>query len=471
MALMVSNSLSNQKEEFRPLKAGKVGIYVCGPTVYDLIHVGNLRTFVSFDVIVRYLRYLGYKVTYVQNITDVDDRTIKRSNEEGITLRQLTEKYEREYFSDIKAVNNLMPDFSPRATEHIKEIIALVESLVKKGYAYAVGGDVYFSISKFADYGKLSGVKPEELKAGSRVDQDNYEKEEPADFALWKAAKPSEPSWFSPWGRGRPGWHIECSVMSAKYIGQTLDIHGGGKDLKFPHHENEIAQSESASGKKFVNYWLHTEFITINGEKMAKSLGNFITAHELLERHDPRDIRYFLVSSHYKKPVDFTEEAITSAKNSRQKLQNMLDNLRAALEDEGQKLTDKNDPGFVEQAEQTKQNFSKAMDDDFNTPEALAAMHELARLVNIYGQTEGPKSRQALQKVMDIFLELSGVLGLQFDLKEREMPEEVMKLIKEREFARKRHDFSRADKLRLELKKSGYVVEDTAAGIRWKKIK
>ena len=459
--LKIYNSLTRKKEIFKPLQPSKVGIYICGPTVYDYIHIGNMRSFVAFDVIIRYLRYLGYDVKHVQNVTDVDDKMIKRAQKEGTTIKEIAKKYEKIYFDDMKAYNNQLPDINPRATEHIADIISLTKKIVENGYGYVKSGNVYFSIAKFKDYGKLSGVSINQLKAGARVEQDNYDKEHPRDFALWKASKPGEPSWDSPWGNGRPGWHIECSAMSMKYLGETFDIHGGGKDLKFPHHENEIAQSESATGKQFVRYWIHTEFLNIKGEKMAKSLGNFFTAHELLKqnggKYDAKDLRYFLVSTHYRKPIDFKEEAIEDAKNSRKKLENMVNSVKHALEYE--KSTLPVDRELESKVKNLKEKFEAAMNDDFNTPEALRVLFEFSSLLNKY--IESPKSRASLKNALTTFLNLSqNVLGLQFESEKTEIPKDVKKLVEEREKARKEKDWNKADKIRDEIRKKGYIIED-----------
>ncbi|MCD6215949.1 MAG: cysteine--tRNA ligase [Candidatus Aenigmarchaeota archaeon] len=459
--LKIYNSLTRKKEIFEPLQSSKVGIYICGPTVYDYIHIGNMRSFVAFDVIIRYLRYLGYDVKHVQNVTDVDDKMIKRAQKEGTTIKEIAKKYEKIYFDDMKAYNNQLPDINPRATEHIADIISLIKKIVENGYGYVKGGNVYFSIAKFKDYGKLSGVSINQLKAGARVEQDNYDKEHPRDFALWKASKPGEPSWDSPWGNGRPGWHIECSAMSMKYLGETFDIHGGGKDLKFPHHENEIAQSESATGKQFVRYWIHTEFLNIKGEKMAKSLGNFFTAHELLKqnggKYDAKDLRYFLVSTHYRKPIDFKEEAIEDAKNSRKKLENMVNSVKHALEYE--KNTLPVDRELESKIKNLKEKFEAAMNDDFNTPEALRVLFEFSSLLNKY--IESPKSGASLKNALTTFLNLSqNVLGLQFESEKTEIPKDVKKLVEEREKARKEKDWNKADKIRDEIRKKGYIIED-----------
>lgn len=458
MPLKIFNSLSGKKELFTPIEKGKTGIYICGPTVYNHIHIGNMRSFTAFDIIVRWLRYSGYDVTYVQNITDIDDKMIKRADEENTAVKKIAERYEKAYFEDMKAYNNTLPDVSPRATEHIAEIISLIEKIEKNGFAYEKDGDVYFSVSNFKDYGKLSGVSLKGLRPGARVEADEY-KENPADFALWKAAKPGEPSWDSPWGKGRPGWHIECSAMSMKYLGETFDIHGGGKDLKFPHHENEIAQSESAAKKRFVNYWLHTEFLNIRGEKMAKSAGNFFTARELLKAFDAKDLRYFLISSHYRKPIDFSEAAIEDAKNSRVRLSNALKNAEYALRG---KLDEREDETLEAETEKFCKSFAKAMDDDFNVPGALKYIFAFSSVLNRYSET--PKSRPSLERAAASFMTACiDVLGLEPERLE-EAPEEVIRLAEEREKARKGSDWKAADLLREEIKKKGYKVEDREGG-------
>lgn len=468
-SLKVYNTLTRQKEEFVPLEKNKIRIYVCGPTVYDDIHIGNARAFVAFDVIRRYLEYKGYKVTYVSNITDVDDKTIKRIKETEISLQELGEKHSDTYFEDIAKLNIKKPDISPRATQHIEEIINLIQTLIDKGLAYVVDGEVYYDVSKFEDYGKLSGNKAEALKAGARIEVDPR-KRNPADFVLWKKTKPKEPSWVSPWGKGRPGWHIECSAISMKYLGETFDIHGGGEDLIFPHHENEIAQSEGATGKMFVKYWLHNGWLTVNGEKMSKSLGNFITARDAIEKYGPQVVRFFLAAVHYRSPIDFSNGGLRQASRNLERLINSLETFEA-LKESRQKSVD--DKGLLEKAEEIKPRFDEAMDDDFNTSLAISVLFSLVKEINkfidIHTEVEGRTKRKVI-KIMKSLLE--DVLGVQV---ERYRPESE-KIVKDlmgiilgmREAARERGDWKTADEIRKKLKKIGLVTEDTPEGTKWK---
>jgi len=468
VTLKVFNTLTKRKEEFVPVDKGKVGIYVCGPTVYDYIHIGNARSFVAFDVIRRYLEYKGYKVTYVSNLTDVDDKTIRRAKEKGISLQQLGEKYSDAYFNDLTKLGIKKPDINPRATQHIEEIIDLIQTLIDKGYAYVVDGNVYYDISKFEDYGKLSGNKAEALEAGARIDVDPR-KRNPADFALWKRQKPGESAWNSPWGKGRPGWHIECSVMSMKYLGETLDIHAGGKDLIFPHHENEIAQSEAATGKLFANYWLHNEWLTVNGEKMSKSLGNFITAHEAIEKYGSQVVRLFLVSVQYRSSIDFNERSLKQAKRNLEKLLNAIEKFDTLREERksagGEEL--------LEQVEKIRQKFEDAMDDDFNTVLAVSALFSLTREINRYVKDHGEIGAEVKKKIMGIAKRLlEDVLGIKMERRKPEtdkLVENLMKLIIEiRRQMRERGDWETADEIRAKLRALELVLEDTPEGVEWK---
>jgi len=467
--LTVYNTLTRQKEEFVPLEKNKVRIYVCGPTVYDDIHIGNARAFVAFDVIRRYLEYKGYKVTYVSNITDVDDKTVKRMKQTGISLQQLGEKHSDTYFEDIAKLNIKKPDINPRATQHIEEIINLIQILINKGLAYVVNGEVYYDVSKLEDYGKLSGNKAEALKAGARIEV-NPNKRNPADFALWKKTKPKEPSWNSPWAKGRPGWHIECSAISMKYLGETFDIHGGGEDLIFPHHENEIAQSEGATGKIFVKYWLHNGWLIINGEKMSKSLGNFITARDAMEKHGPQVVRFFLASVHYRSPIDFSDRGLRQASRNLERLINSLANFEALKESQQKSVSDKS---LLAKAEETRQKFEEAMDDDFNTSIAISALFNLIKEINKFIDTdteiEGGTKRKII-KIMKSLLE--DVLGVQvegYKPESEKIVKDLMEMIFEmRQTARERGDWKTADAIRKKLKKIGFVIEDTSEGTKWK---
>jgi len=467
--LKVLNTLTGRKEEFVPMDGKRVRMYVCGPTVYDYVHIGNARSFVAFDVIRRYLGYKGYEVTYVSNLTDVDDKTIKRSEEMGISLQQLGEKYSDAYFEEIAKLNIKKPDVNPRATQHLSEIIDLVQILIDKGYAYIVDGDVYYDVSKFEDYGQLSGNRTEALEAGARIETDPR-KRNPADFALWKRQKPGEPAWNSPWGMGRPGWHVECSAMSMKYLGETLDIHAGGKDLVFPHHENEIAQSEAATGKPFVKYWLHNEWLTVNGEKMSKSLGNFVTAHEAVERYGPQVVRYFLASVHYRSPIDFNDQSLGQAKRNLERLLNAMESFEA-LEVSGQKGVD--DEALLQEAKEAKQRFEEAMDDDFNTPLAISTLFDLTKAINVYVEAHGTIEAKVKEEILGILKGLvENVMGIKLE-RERpereELTENLLNLILDlRERMREKKDWKIADEIRNRLQTLGFVFEDTPEGTKWK---
>ena len=469
MTLRVFNTLTKRKEEFVPVEKGKVGMYVCGPTVYDYIHIGNARSFVAFDVIRRYLEYKGYKVTYVSNLTDVDDKTIKRAKETGISLQQLGEKYSDAYFNDLTKLNIKKPSINPRATQHIEEIINLIQTLIDKEYAYVVDGNVYYDISKFEDYGKLSGNKAEALEAGARIEVDPH-KRNPADFALWKMRKPGEPAWNSPWGKGRPGWHIECSVMSMKYLGKTLDIHAGGKDLIFPHHENEIAQSEAATGKPFAKYWLHNEWLTVNGEKMSKSLGNFITAHEAIEKYGSQVVRLFLASVHYRSPIDFNDRSLKQAERNLEKLLNAMEKFDALREGERKRAGGEE---LLEKVEKIRQKFEEAMDADFNTALAVSTLFSLTREINRYVKNHVEIRAEVKKKIIGIAKRLvEDVLGIKMERRKPEtdkLVENLMNLIIDiRRQMREREDWKTADEIRAKLRALGLVLEDTLEGTTWK---
>jgi cysteinyl-tRNA synthetase len=490
MTLRVYNTLTKKKEDFQPREEGKVGIYVCGPTVYDSAHLGHARAAVVFDVIVRYLRYRGLKVTYVRNITDVDDKIIKRAQEEGTSSRSISEKYTREYEENMAALGARPPDIVPRVTDHIPEIQMLIRKILDRDRAYVVDGDVYFRIEAFPEYGKLSNRDKDMMIAGARVDVDPR-KHDPLDFALWKAAKPGEPSWPSPWGDGRPGWHIECSAMSMKYLGETIDIHGGGKDLIFPHHENEIAQSEGATGKPFVRYWLHNGFVNINAEKMSKSLGNFLTIREMFKRHHPEVVRHFLLSAHYRSPLDFTEEALTESERALERFYTAMREAKIKLRVSGLEFRVKENeklsscPASQVSSNDLREQFLAAMDDDFNTALAIAHVYEAVREINkITSETQTPNSDSlsTLHSLLSTIEEISGVLGIfgldpDRYLEQRKMTkvaakdvntEEIERLIAERVKARKSRDFAAADRIRNELKTKGIVLEDTPQGTIWK---
>lgn len=472
MALKIFNTLTRKKEKFVPLKKGEVGIYVCGPTVYNFIHIGNARPFVIFEVVRRYFKFIGYKVKYVQNLTDIDDKMIKKANELGITVRELAQKFIMEYFTDTDSLKIERADVHPRATDHIKEIIEMVKSLEEKGYAYEIDGDVFFNVSKFKGYGKLSHQNIEELRSGSRVKVDKRKKEA-IDFALWKRAKEGEPNWESPWGKGRPGWHIECSAMSMKYLGKTFDIHAGGSDLIFPHHENEIAQSEAHNGQQFVKYWMHNGYLCLNNKKMSKSLGNIMKVREIREKYSGEATRYFILSAHYRNPLDFCEEQLQQARKSLQRLKNTIYNVKYILKQEKFKDSlNKNEELLIGQIKENEKKFMEAMDDDFNTPVALSWIFALNKEVNIYLTSEGFKNKKVLEDVVKFYHDLAGqVLGIlgDEDLKINFEEQEIQNLIDEREKARKEKDWSMADKIRDKLKENGIILEDTSEGARWKK--
>ncbi len=468
MTIRVFNTVTKKKEEFVPVNENKVGIYACGPTVYDFFHIGNARIFIVFDVIRRYLRWRGYEVKFVQNFTDIDDKMIKRANELGITVAELAERFIEAYFEDVQALGVEPADFHPKATEHITEMVALIQTLIEKGMAYEVDGDVYFHAPAFEQYGELSNQPLAELVSGARVDVDER-KRYPLDFALWKKQKPGEPAWQSPWGKGRPGWHIECSVMASKYLGDTLDIHAGGPDLIFPHHENEKAQSEGATGKKFAKYWLHAGYLNINQEKMSKSLGNFMTVREIRKHVDPEAIRFFMLSAHYRNPINYSAELLQQTESGLARLNNVVYNLRDLLEKLPQ---DKAETADVQEKLAAlsgyRNRFIAAMDDDFNTADGLAVLFDLARETNTYLQNREP-SRIVAEKTLTIFEEVGSILGFFSMEAEKELDFKVNALIDGRQAARFAKDWAAADAIRAELQAMGIVLEDTPQGVRWRK--
>jgi len=472
MSLKIYNTLSRKKEEFIPLKKGEVGIYVCGPTVYNFIHIGNARPFIIFEVVRRFLKFKGYKVRYIQNLTDIDDKMINKARELNISVSELAEKFIQEYFIDADSLNIERADVHPRATEHIAEIIELLKGLEEKGYAYEIDGDVFFEVSKFKNYGKLSGQDIEELKIGARVEVDER-KRDAIDFALWKKAKEGEPSWDSPWGKGRPGWHIECSAMSMKYLGKTFDIHAGGSDLIFPHHENEIAQSEANTNQQYVRYWMHNGYLCLNNQKMSKSLGNIMKVRDIIQKYKGEVIRYFILSAHYRSPLNFSEEQLQQAQNSLQRLNNIIYNVKYLLkQDKFKKSKDKDDELILEKRKEGEQQFIKAMDDDFNTPVALSRLFGFAKDVNIYLNSPSLKNKIILEEIIKFYQDLAGkVLGILKDFdREQSFEQEIKKLIEDREKARKEKNWEKSDKIRDELKRKGVILEDTTEGVRWKKI-
>jgi len=470
----VYNTMTKQKEEFKPLREDEVRMYVCGPTVYDYTHLGHARTYIAFDVIRRYLEHKGYSVLMVMNFTDIDDKIIRRANETGEDPKELAEKFLKYFLEDMKALKVKSADIYPRVTEHIQDIIEFVEKLEEKGYAYGSSDGVYFEVRKYEKYGKLSKVNLEDLRKGARVEPGEGKKN-PEDFALWKKAKPGEPKWESPWGEGRPGWHIECSTMSTKYLGESFDIHGGGNDLIFPHHENEIAQTEACTGKEWVKYWLHTGFVMVSGEKMSKSLGNFVTIRELLQRYSPEVIRFFVLQKHYRSPLDYTEEGIQHAKNNLERLYNTIENIRIAMEKaEIPFKWEKEEFKLYETIRDAKKKLYEAMDDDFNTAEAMKPIFEVANAVNAYlTKVEKPKE-SVLRKALEFFRIISEVFGIfeEYFKETKETKEEELidLLIEVRSALRKQRNFELADKIRAQLRELGIQLEDTPQGTIWKRI-
>lgn len=446
--LHIYNTMTRKIEEFHPLEENKIKMYVCGPTVYNYIHIGNARSVVAFDLIRRYMEYRGFEVIYVSNFTDVDDKIIKGASQEHLTPLELSDKYIAAFYQDTDALNVKRATVNPRATNYIDKMITFIQDLMDKGFAYEAEGDVYFRVAKSKGYAKLANKNLEELLQGAsgRTDEETVRKESPADFALWKSAKKDEISWSSPWGEGRPGWHIECSVMSSDLLGDTLDIHAGGADLEFPHHTNEIAQSEAKTGKKFVNYWMHNGFVNVSGEKMSKSLGNFKTVHEMLDVVSPTVLRFFLATTHYRRPVNFTDEAVQDAENNVKKIENAYRN----LEVEGQ--------ADLEVLVKFKAEFETAMDEDFNIANGLTVFYNFITWVN--------KGNGGLE-VKAFFEDVLLILGLRFENQDTRLDAEIEDLIEARQAARAARDFAQADKIRDELKAQGIVLEDTAQGVRW----
>ena len=461
--MYIFNSMSRRKEEFKPIHEGKVGIYACGPTVYNYFHIGNARPFITFDVLRRQLEREGYEVTFVQNFTDIDDKMIRRANEEGITVKELADRFIAEYFKDAKALGIRPATVHPKATEHIPEIISLIERLIENGHAYATpGGDVYYRVSAFQGYGKLSGqnVEDREVGASERLDVET-DKESPADFTLWKAQKPGEPAWDSPWGKGRPGWHIECSAMSMKYLGDTFDIHCGGKDLLFPHHENEIAQSEGATGHPYVHYWMHNGFINVDNQKMSKSLNNFFTVRDIARDFDLEAVRLFMLSAHYRSPINFSREQIEAANASLNRLYTARDHLRFTLENGEDRPLSEEENLFVQRLAEYESRFDAAMDDDLNTADALGAIFEMVRDINV--SLGDGSSKEAARKAHASLKGVCDVLGL-LSREEESLPEDIQKLVSEREEARRNRDWKRSDELRDRIRAAGFILEDTKQG-------
>ena len=464
------NTMTMKKEDFVPLEEGKVKMYACGPTVYNFIHVGNARPLIMFDALRRYFEYRGYDVTFVQNFTDVDDKIINRANEEGITSTEVSEKYIKEFFTDAKGLGVREATVHPKATENMQEIIDIVSTLIDKGYAYEVNGDVYYRTTKFESYGKLSHQPLEELQAGARIDVADF-KENPMDFALWKAAKPGEPYWESPWGKGRPGWHIECSAMSMRYLGKTIDIHCGGQDLTFPHHENEIAQSEAANGCEFVRYWVHNGFISIDNKKMSKSLGNFFTVREAAEAYGYSTIRMFMLMSHYRSPLNYSGEILIQSKNALERLKTAKDNLKFLTENGADGALTADEKAFADGLSKYRERFVEAMDDDFNTADAISVIFEMVREINSATAADKNPTKAVAKAALDMFNELVDVLGLIYEDADddAELAAEVEKLIEARQNARKEKNWAEADRIRDLLKDMGIVLMDTKQGVQWKK--
>ena len=464
--MKIYNTLTRQKEEFVPVHPGKVGMYVCGPTVYNYIHIGNARPMIIFDTVRRYFEYKGYEVNYVSNFTDVDDKIIKKANEEGVTATEIAERYIKECKQDMEALNIKPATHQPRATEEIGGMIKMIQTLIKKGHAYEVDGTVYFKTRSFKDYGKLSKKNIDDLEAGHREIKVTGEegKEDPLDFVLWKPKKEGEIAWDSPWGEGRPGWHIECSEMSKKYIGDTIDIHAGGEDLIFPHHENEIAQSEACNGEKFANYWMHNGFLNINNKKMSKSAGNFFTVREIGEKYPLQVIRFFMLSAHYRTPLNFSDTLVESAKTGLDRILTAIDLCREMAAKEETGSLSKEETEHFANIEVLVKKFEDAMEDDFNTADAVSAIFEIVRESN---STVKDFSADYAKKVLKVLEDLCSVLGIETTNEEEILDEEIEKLIEERQAARKNKDFARADEIRDQLLEQGIVLKDTREGVKW----
>ena len=467
--MKIFNTLTRKKEEFVSLEEGKVKMYVCGPTVYNFIHIGNARPMIVFDTVRRYFEYKGYDVNYVSNFTDVDDKIIKKAIEEGTTAQEISQRYIAECKKDMEGMNIKPATKNPLATEEICGMVDMIQNLIDKGYAYEKNGTVYFRVRQFKDYGKLSHKNLDDLRSGERslLVTGEDEKEDPLDFVLWKPKKEGEPAWESPWSEGRPGWHIECSEMSKKYLGEQIDIHAGGEDLVFPHHENEIAQSEAANGKEFARYWMHNAFLNIDNRKMSKSLGNFRTVREISEQYDLQVLRFFMLSAHYRSPLNFSADLMEASKNGLDRIVNAADNLKYLISAAtAQEMTAEEKEAFAKTDEFVK-GFEAAMEDDFNTADAVAAVFDLVKYINT--NVSAQNSNECLQSYLDLLVKLCDVLGLIVDKKEELLDEEIEKLIEERQAARKAKNFARADEIRDELLSKGIILKDTREGVQWKK--
>ena len=465
--MRIYNTLTKQKEEFIPIIPGEVKMYVCGPTVYNFFHIGNGRTFIVFDTIRRYLEYRGYKVIFIQNFTDIDDKMINKANDEGVTVKELGDKYIKEYYQDADALQLHRATVNPRATEYIEDIIKFVEELIEGGFAYEVDGDVYYSTKKFSEYGKLAGQNLDDLQAGARISVDERKKDS-MDFAIWKSQKPNEPAWESPWGLGRPGWHIECSCMAKKLLGDTIDIHAGGMDLKFPHHENEIAQSEAVTGKPFAHYWIHSAFVNVDNKKMSKSLNNFFTAREILAEYDSDAVRFLMLSGHYRIQINFTKELLDSETSSIERLYNCINNLENLKEEVNKETMDNEEQDYLNSLDKYRKKFVEKMDDDFNTADAISVLFDLTKDIN--NNVNINSSVELCEKAEDLIRELGNPLGILQNHMKKDLEVEIQELIDKRQQARKDKDFALSDKIRDDLKSRNIVLEDTPQGVRWKKI-
>lgn len=462
--MKIYNTLTKNKQEFIPINEGEVKMYVCGPTVYNFFHIGNARTFIVFDTIRRYLEYRGYKVNFVQNFTDIDDKMINKANDEKITVKELGDRFIQEYYKDADGLNIKRATCNPRATEHMDIIIEFVKDLIQKGFAYEIEGDVYFSTKSFNEYGKLSGQNIEDLQSGARIGVDDR-KADPMDFAIWKSKKEGEPSWTSPWGEGRPGWHIECSCMAYEILGETIDIHAGGADLVFPHHENEIAQSEARNGKPFANYWIHAAYLNINNQKMSKSLNNFFTAREILEEYDSEVVRMFMVNGHYRTPLNYSVDLLDSAKASLERLYNAINNIKNLIKESKNEIQTDEEVEFKKKIDDYKIKFIEKMDDDFNTADGVSVIFDMVKDFNITFNTES--SKEILNYALNMLKELGSPLCILQKNEEVSIDEEVEKLIEERQIARTNKDWAASDRIRDRLKEMNIVLEDTPQGVRW----
>lgn len=465
--MKIYNTMTKKKEEFVPIKPNEVSMYVCGPTVYNYFHIGNARTFIVFDTVRRYLEYRGYTVKFIQNFTDIDDKMIKRSNEENTTVKELGDRFISEYYQDADKLNIKRATTNPRATEYINEIISFVKDLIDEGYAYEVDGDVYFETKKFKGYGKLSGQNIDDLLSGARINVDERKKD-PMDFAIWKNQKPSEPAWESPWGFGRPGWHIECSCMAYNLLGETIDIHAGGYDLIFPHHENEIAQSEARSGKPFAHYWMHAAFLNLNNQKMSKSLNNFFTAREILEKYDADVLRLFMLSGHYRTQLNFSMDLLESTKSAYERIKNTISNLQNMLNEVKSDELMEGEIEYIKNIDSYRDKYIEKMDDDFNTADAISVIFDMIRDINT--NVQNTSSKALIYHCLDLIKELGSPLGILQNTSKGNIDEEIEKLIQERQKARKERNWALSDKIRDDLKNSGIVLEDTPQGVRWKRV-